>query len=173
EMHEDAKRLLASLEGGDPTAGEATESAATAADPRTAEKIASSQEGAHKTVMIIESKIEMQDVLRDRLKKHGYCVLIFGDPKRAISRFETDDRAPADCVLFCAQDLGEAALEAFNKFGSMDVSRNIPAILFVDNKQSDLIKAANLGTHRVLLSTPLRVRELRQTLLQLLRREAS
>ena len=39
--------------------------------------------------MIVESKIEMQDVLRDRLKKYGYRVLVFSDPQRAVKRFET------------------------------------------------------------------------------------
>ena len=118
--------------------------------------------------MIVESKIEMQDLLRDRLKKHGYRVLIFSDPQRAILRFETDDKQPADCVLFCAQDLGESALEAFNKFGSRAATKEVPAILFVDAKQTDLIKSADLAPHRVLLTNPLRVRELRETLLKLL-----
>jgi CheY-like chemotaxis protein len=141
---------------------------AAASRPAVVEKTPSEQEGAHKTVMVVESKIEMQDVLRERLKKHGYRVLVFSDPQRAILRFETDDRAPADCVLFCAQDLGESALEAFNKIGTRASTKELPAILFVDSKQSDLIKAADLAPHRVLLTSPLRVKELRQTLLKLL-----
>ena len=71
--------------------------------------------------------------------------------------------------MFCAQDLGEAALEAFNKFGTPGGDqKDVPAMLFVDSKQADLIKAAQLAPHRVLLSTPLRVSELRETLLKLL-----
>jgi serine/threonine-protein kinase len=170
EMHDDAKRLLASLEAGEPLDADPAAEAG-AARPRAPEKSASEQEGAHKTVMVVESKIEMQDVLRERLKKHGYRVLIFSDPGRAILRFETDDRAPADCVLFCAQDLGESALEAFNKFATCADTKEVPAILFVDAKQSDLIKAADLAPHRVLLKTPLRVKELRETLLKLLKPE--
>jgi serine/threonine-protein kinase len=167
EMYEDAKRLLASLESGETHDPEAAAPDAAAARPAAAEKSTLEQEGAHKTVMIVESKIEMQDLLRDRLKKHGYRVLIFSDPKRAILRFETDDKTPADCVLFCAQDLGESALEAFNKFGTQAATREVPAILFVDAKQTDLIKAADLSPHRLLLTTPLRVRELRENLLKL------
>jgi PleD family two-component response regulator len=166
-MYEDAKRLLASLESGETHDPEAATPDAAAARPAAAEKSTLEQEGAHKTVMIVESKIEMQDLLRDRLKKHGYRVLIFSDPKRAILRFETDDKAPADCVLFCAQDLGESALEAFNRFGTQAATREVPAILFVDAKQTDLIKAADLSPHRLLLTTPLRVRELRENLLKL------
>lgn len=168
EMHEDAKRLLASLEAGESLDAEPAAPEPGAVRPRAAEKSASEQEGAHKTVMVVESKIEMQDVLRERLKKHGYRVLIFSDPLRAIQRFETDDKMPADCVLFCAQDLGEAALEAFNKLAAKPITKDVPAILFVDAKQADLIKAADLAPHRVLLKTPLRVKELREKLLELL-----
>ena len=167
EMHEDAKRLLASLESGDQPEAEVTAETGSPG-PQKAEKVVAEQEGSHKTVMIIESKIEMQDLLRDRLKKHGYRVLVFSDPQRAILRFETDDKAPADCVLFCAQDLGEAALEAFNKFASRATTKEVPAILFVDAKQTGLIKQADLAPHRVLLSTPLSVKQLRQSLLGLL-----
>jgi len=167
EMHEDAKRLLASLESGEqPEAEAAAETSSARAEK--VDKTAFEQEGAHKTVMIVESKIEMQDLLRDRLKKHGYRVLVFSDPHRAVLRFETDDKQPADCVLFCAQDLGETALEAFNKFASRASTKEVPAILFVDARQADLIKSAHLAPHRVLLTNPLRVRELRETLLRLL-----
>jgi serine/threonine-protein kinase len=170
EMYDDAKRLLDRMEAGDLGESDAADSPAAAARPAAIDKVALSHEGAHRTIMVVESKIEMQDLLRDRLKKHGYRVLIFSDPQRAITRFATDDRAPADCVLFCAQDLGDAALEAFNKLASGSATKDVPAILFVDSKQTDLIKGADVAPHRVILTTPLRVRELRETLLKLLQR---
>ena len=171
EMYDDAKRLLERLEAGDLNLAESEHAEAPAAPVvAAAEKMPADQEGAHRTVMVVESKVEMQDLLRDRLKKHGYRVLVFSDPQRAILRFETDDRAPADCVLFCAQDLGETALEAFNKFASRSATKDVPAILFVDSKQTDLIKSADVAPHRVILTTPLRVRQLRETLLKLLQR---
>ena len=48
-------------------------------------------------------------MLRDRLKKYGYRVLIFSDPARAIKRFVDDDRQSADCVMFCAEHLADEA----------------------------------------------------------------
>ena len=108
------------------------------------------------------------DLLRDKLKRHGYRVLIFSDPQRALTRFEEDDKRPADCVLFSSVSLGRPALEAFNKFGLHPATKDVPAILFVDQKQSDLVKAASLAEHRLLLSMPLKVKELRETLLKLL-----
>jgi eukaryotic-like serine/threonine-protein kinase len=169
EMYEDAKRLLARLEAGDMPETEADSAGAGALEPAAPQRIASDQEGLNRTIMVVESKIEMQDILRERLKKHGYRVLIFSDAQRALGRFQDGDPAPADCVMFCAQELGNSALDAFNAFGEREQTRDIPAILFVDNQQSSIIKSAALAPHRVLLSTPLRVRELRETLLKLLR----
>jgi serine/threonine-protein kinase len=126
------------------------------------------QEGQGRTVMVVESKPEMQDTLREQLKKRGYRVLIIGDADRAVARFNDLDPPCADLVMFCAPELGEAAVAAFNNFASLPYTKNIPAILFIDKKQAGLISTANLNEHRVLLSMPLKVKELRETLLKLL-----
>lgn len=166
EMHDDARRILARLEAGDVSEPDASE--ASAPLPK-ALRLPSDHEGANKTMMVVESKIEMQNVLRDRLKKYGYRVLVFSDPRRAIKRFVDDEHQPADCVLFCAQYLGAEALAAFNEFGALKETKDVPAILFVDGQQKDLIQAAQTAPHRVVLSTPLKVRELRDALIRLIR----
>jgi serine/threonine-protein kinase len=165
EMHDDARRILVRLEAGDLSDAEAHDSPAELAP---AVKLPTDHEGANKTIMVIESKIEMQNVLRDRLKKYGYRVLIFSDPRRAIKRFIDDDRQPADCVLFCAEHLGSEALDSFNEMGTLAATKDIPALLFVNGQQTNLIRAAQLAPHRKLLSTPLKVRELRDALVTLL-----
>jgi CheY-like chemotaxis protein len=165
EMHDDARRILVRLEAGDLSEADAHDAAAEAAP---AVKLPSDHEGANKTIMVIESKIEMQNVLRDRLKKYGYRVLIFSDPRRAIKRFVDDDRQPADCVLFCAEHLGTEALEAFNEMTTLTATKEVPALFFVNGQQTGLIKAAQLAPHRKLLQTPLKVRELRDALVSLL-----
>lgn len=170
EMLEDAKRVQARVEAGETADSEA---AAAAADGEVvpmapALKMPSEMEGASRTVMIVESRIEMQDVFREKLKKYGYRVLVFSDPERAVARIEDAATKLVDCVLFSTLALSDDALEAFNKFGSSDQTKKIPAILFVDAKQSDLIKSAKLSDKRILVSTPLKVKELRETLLKLL-----
>jgi CheY-like chemotaxis protein len=130
--------------------------------------VASDQEGAGKTVMVVESKIEMQDDLRERLRKRGYRVLIIGNAERAVARFNEYDPPPADCVVFSAPELGESALQAFNTFASLDYTKHIPAILLIDRKQAGEVVSANLNDHRIMLTMPLKVRELRETLLKLL-----
>jgi eukaryotic-like serine/threonine-protein kinase len=165
EMHDDARRILVRLEAGDMSEADSPE--APAEVPK-ALKLPSDHEGANKTIMVVESKIEMQNVLRDRLKKYGYRVLVFSDPRRAVKRFVDDDRQPADCVMFCAEELGSDALDCFNEMASIAATKDVPALLFVDGQQKDLIKGAQLAPHRVLLSTPLKVRELRDVLVKLL-----
>jgi CheY-like chemotaxis protein len=58
-------------------------------------------------------------------------------------------------------------LEAFNQFGANDLTRDIPAILFVDQNQQSLVERAEVARHRVILSMPIRLRELRSMLLKL------
>lgn len=165
EMHDDARRILVRLEAGDLSDADPAESPA---EVPKALRLPSDHEGANKSIMIVESKIEMQDVLRDRLKKYGYRVLIYSDPQRALKRFLDDDKQPADCVMFCAEHLGEDALDAFNAMAANPATKDVPALFFVDGQQKSLINEAQLAPHRVLLSTPLKVRELRDALIKLL-----
>lgn len=162
EALQDIKSTLERLEAGDTrtkpriAAGKTEESAADA-----------STEGANKTVMLVESKIEFQDLIREKLKKRGYRVLVISDPSRAMARFAPDEDPPADCVLFSAPELGAAALEAFNEFGEQAHTAEIPAILLVDRKQQFVIRGAKVGPKRMMLAMPLKVRELRAALIRL------
>ena len=131
------------------------------------------KEGNGKTLIVVESKLELQDILRDKLKKRGYRVLIFGDPQRALSKFSPDESAPADCLVMCAPDLGNLALEAFNQFAEQEHTRHIPAVMLVDPKQQHIIRGAKTGPHHVLIPMPLKVRELRQALVKLTTQAAS
>ena len=171
EMLEDAKKVQARVEAGEAADAQAAAIAAAAGEvvPITpVVKPLSEMEGASRTIMIVESRIEMQDVFREKLKKYGYRVLVFSDPERAIARIEDAATKLVDCVLFSTLGLADDSLEAFNKFGSNEATKKIPAILFVDPKQSDLIKEAKLSDKRVLVSMPLKVKELRATLVNLL-----
>jgi len=171
EMLEDAKRVLARVEAGEVADAEIASAAAAAGEVvpmAPAVKLPAEMEGINRTVMVVESRMEMQDVFREKLKKYGYRVLVFSDPARAIARIDDAPNKLVDVVLFSALALSDDALDAFNKFGSSEATKRLPAILFVDPKQSELIKNAKLSEKRVLVSTPLKVKELRETLTQLL-----
>ena len=72
-------------------------------------------------------------------------------------------------MLFSCIELGTEAVDAFNQLGRDVRTRDLPAILFVDKRQTKLIEQAELSEHRVLLTAPMKVRNLRMTLLKLLR----
>lgn len=166
EMLEDIKTTLARLEAGD-TQTTARIAAGASSDSMDGED--ASNEGANKTIMLVESKIEFQDLIREKLKKRGYRVLVISDPRRALARFEPEEDRPADCVLFSAPELAGAALDSFNEFGENAHTADIPAILLVDRKQQFIIRGAKVGPKRMMLAMPLKVRELRAALIRLLR----
>lgn len=133
--------------------------------------LAANEEGLDKSVMIVDSNPNMQDVFRDSLKKVGYRVLVVSDPSRALDRFDTDEHV-ADCVVFGCHSLGKPALEAFNRLGQLDRTKQIPAILLLAEKQAPFAKFANLSARRVVAKMPLKMREFREVLRELTRSQA-
>jgi serine/threonine-protein kinase len=125
------------------------------------------REGENHSVMIVESNIEMQDALRDLLKRRGYRVLVISDAQRALARFEGGEK-PAEVVIFCTTELGESALDAFNRFGEDTATGQIPAILFIAGPHREFAAQAHTAPHRILLPMPLEVRQLRGILLKLI-----
>ena len=122
----------------------------------------SSGEGHGKTILVVESDVGMQDVLRKQLKKHGYRVLVIGDPQRAIARFQ--DQHVADCVLFCSNHIGDSALKSFNEFGSLERTRRIASILLLGEKQHSWQGKAQTSTHRDVLAMPVGMKALRSAI---------
>jgi eukaryotic-like serine/threonine-protein kinase len=139
--------------------------------PSAPERKPTTQEGIGKTVMFVESNAELQDLFRDQLKNRGYRVLITNDPDRAVERFEHHFNA-ADCVVFSTQELGQRAVAAFNRLGTIESTQHVPAILLVSERQRELVKAAQRAAHRVLLALPVSIKDLRVRLIKLLSAKA-
>lgn len=125
-------------------------------------------EGEGLVVMLVESQASLQNAIRERLKSRGYRVLIFSNPNRALDRFIPGEPPAADLVIFSAAELGSLALEAHNVFASQEHTAEIPTVLLCDRRQQRIINEATRGPHRKLLALPLKVRELRTTIAQLL-----
>lgn len=138
--------------------------------PVAAAETSGGTEGVGKTVMVVESNAQMQNALREKLKQYGYRVLVISDPERAYQRFAaaTMGEKVADVVVFFAHELGAAAIETFEKFARFAETKELPAILLLGEKQAHLKAQVAVTPQRVLLSMPLRLKELRQTLMQLL-----
>jgi serine/threonine protein kinase len=121
------------------------------------------EHGHPRKLMIVESDAKMQDMLRDLFKRNGYRVLVLSDPNRALGRFFDDYRA-ADAILFTTSNNGRAALETFNRFGQETTTRDLPAVLLLDQLHHGWEEEAKVAEHRVVAKMPLKMRELRETL---------
>jgi serine/threonine-protein kinase len=130
------------------------------------------QEGQPRKLMIVESDVKMQDMLRELFKKNGYRVLVLGDPERALGRFFDDQRA-ADGVLFTTSNNGRSALEVFNRFGQEAATRDLPAVLLLDQVHHAWEEEARLADHRVVAKMPIKMRELREVLLEAMQKKVS
>ena len=123
--------------------------------------------GPKRSVMVVESDAQMQDVFRKGFKRAGYRVLVISDPARALNRFRQDTLA-ADCVVVNAQQIGQPALEMFNQLGEDKKTHFIRAVLLLDESQHQWKSQANTAAHRIVLPMPITMKQLRATLAQLL-----
>jgi serine/threonine protein kinase len=130
------------------------------------------EQGEPRKLMIVESDVKMQDMLRDLFKKNGYRVLVMGDPDRAMQRFFDNARA-ADVILFTTGSNGRSALEAFNRFGQETTTRDLPAVLLLDQIHHDWEDEAKLAEHRAVAKMPIKLRELRGVLLEAMQKKVS
>jgi serine/threonine-protein kinase len=120
-----------------------------------------------RAIMFVEANVELQNTFREKLKTSGYRVLVTRDPERALGRFADDPKA-ADCVVFGAASLGEPALDAFNRFADGRATAQVPAVLLLEAAQSEWKERARLDRHRVAVTMPIKLRELREVLSTLL-----
>jgi len=118
-----------------------------------------------RTLMFIDSDIELQNVFRERLKSGGYRVLVTRDPDRAIERFA--EEKVADCVIFSSEGLGQAALDAFNRFGKGEKTQQVPAILLLAEQHRAWKSQARIDAARVVVEMPIRLKQLREILARL------
>ncbi len=159
EMLADLKSAMQKLDEPDAEVPAETEDSKPAAAPPPPEP-------PRRTLMFVESNVQLQNIIRERLKNSGYRVLVTADPERALSRFSEGNRA-ADCVIFSTGELGEVALTAFNRFGDNNHSAKIPAVLLLGEHHAAWKKQAKLASHRVAISMPIKLRQIREVLARL------
>lgn len=130
------------------------------------------EQGQPRKLMIVEADVKMQDMLRELFKKNGYRVLVSSDPERALTRFFQDPQA-ADVVLMTTGTNGRAALDAFNRFGQEAATRDLPTVLLLDQNHHDWEEHAKTAEHRVIAKMPIKMRELREALVEATRKKVS
>jgi serine/threonine protein kinase len=154
------KRVKTAAEGGRVAASEkeSTEGHNASGEPR--------------KLLIVESDVKMQDTLRELFKRNGYRVLVAADPERALSRFFNDPQA-ADLMLLTTGNNGRAALDVFNRLGQETVTRDLPAVLLLDENHHEWSEEATSSDNRVVAKMPIKMRELRELLLDVCEKKVS
>jgi len=125
------------------------------------------QQGQPRKLMIVESDTKMQDVFRKLFKKRGYRVLVTSDPDRLFQRFY-DDHQTADILLVSSGQIGQEAVEAFNRLGAEPVTKKLPAVLLLGDQQSKWGELAETAEHRTVIQMPIKSRELRRAVLKVI-----
>jgi serine/threonine-protein kinase len=148
------------VEGGDSTSAEADMKA-----------LGNYVEQAQRTVLVVESDPKWQDVFRQGFKRVNYKVLMTADPHRAVARVKQDGKA-ADCLVFCAQGLGESALISFNELAVDSSTSALPALLLLDESQKEWKEHAMTADHRMVLVMPIKMKDLRDAIATLLNLQA-
>lgn len=128
------------------------------------------QEGEGKTVLLVDSRQKMQELLRAQLGKRGYRVLLVSNAERGLQRLQ-DSPGQFDCAIFCTGALEENALSAFNQMREDYRTESVPAVIIVEKNQSTFASRAKLGNLQGLLQMPIKVRQLRAALVKLISRK--
>ena len=68
---------------------------------------------------------------------------------------------------------GRAALEGFNRFGQELITRDLPAVLLLDQNHGHWEEHAQTNDHRAIAKMPIKMRELRGILLEASRKKVS
>ena len=121
------------------------------------------------TILVVDSRQTMQDLLRAQLSKRGYRVLFVSNAERAIQRLK-DSPGEFDCAVFCTGELGESALNVFNQLADDHVTSELPALIIVEKNQASFASQARLSDLHSLLLQPVKVRELRAALVKVIGR---
>jgi eukaryotic-like serine/threonine-protein kinase len=122
---------------------------------------------APKNVLCVESQGEIQEAFRKTLSKMGYRVFLVGDPERAAERFR--EQKP-DAVIFDADGLGPEAVDAFIDMHDKahEDGHELAALVLLGPRQSMLKDKLPADDRLVVLSKPLKMKQIQDAIAQLL-----
>jgi eukaryotic-like serine/threonine-protein kinase len=121
-----------------------------------------------RTVMVVESDGQLQDIFRKGFKKAGAKVLLTSDPGRAFDRLR-QDADTAQGLVVDAELLGRPALEMFNELANHSETDGLPALLLLGPNQKAWAKEVRRAPHRGAVLTPIGMKQLHDALCKLIR----
>ena len=119
-----------------------------------------------KTVLIVDSNQRTQESLKALMEQLQFKTLCCFSPDDVQKMFAKDDLT-AQCILFNGQSLGLRAIRAFNDFSQYRSLRDVGAVLLLDEAQLSWVESTSQKPNRVVMTMPIKVKELRETLTQM------
>jgi serine/threonine-protein kinase len=118
------------------------------------------------TVLIVEANADLQNTFRQSFKNAGFRALVISNVDRAIERLDDPDSG-VGVVLFNAQTVGKRAVEGFNRLLDSPTTRDLPAVLLLDETQVKWAAAAKRSKTRLAVGMPIAMKRLLLLLLKL------
>ncbi|MGI6402080.1 MAG: protein kinase domain-containing protein [Thermoguttaceae bacterium] len=124
-------------------------------------------------VMVVEANTNLQDAFRESFTNAGFRTLVVSNCERALERLDDGEAFSVDVALFNAQSLGPEAVKTFNKLLELHSTKNLPAILLLDEKQVKWAASARRGKKRLAVGMPITMRRLIMVVKKLVAQEAA
>ncbi len=118
------------------------------------------------TVLIVEANPDLQNTFRQTFKNAGFRVLILSDASRALERLE-EPESSVGAILFNAQSLGKNAVVAFNQMTESPLTKDVPAVLLLDENQIKWAAKAKRSKTRLAVGMPITMKRLIFVLMKL------
>lgn len=112
-------------------------------------------------LLCVESRPRQQNMLREYFSKHGFRVMLVGDPQRALARLEN---SPPDCLVLMAEAAGESAVDAFRQARKLTQDTSTSVVLVLGEKQANLKAELQDAPKTRILLQPVVLRLLRKTI---------
>ncbi len=123
---------------------------------------------ANQTIFVAENDEKLQNVLRDKLKKLGYRVLIASDPARAYDRYQ---QSPYEVLIMDVGTVGEEGVRTINSVlrKSRNVNMACHALVIVSEDQSGIeaMIEPDVSQKVTILKRPLKMNDLTNKLMEI------
>jgi eukaryotic-like serine/threonine-protein kinase len=119
-----------------------------------------------KHVLCVEVQAEVQEAFRKALAKMGYRTTLVGDAQQAVQQYEA---TRPDVVVFDADGLGPAAFDTFLAMHQKAHAEGhgLTALVILGPRQQDLAKKMPVDDRLVVLTKPMKLRDVQEALAQL------
>ena len=121
-----------------------------------------------KTIMIVEGNTGLQETFREFFKNAGFRPLVVSNAPFALQRLEDVE---VDAVLFNAQTLGQSAVAAFNQLLDSPLTKDLPAVLLLNEDQVKWGAHAKRTKKRLAVGMPISMKRLLMVVDKLTREE--